>query len=254
MAIDSREKRQSASGIPGPPLIPGVTSNVDKDTEWRQEAGWSYSQGIVPTPTPTPTQPTPTATPTPTSQPTPTPTPTPTAPYDFSDIDPLTQVYKSIWAILEDNSDFATMVKPGNRIKYFDKTLPAKREALFADMPEVEIVPLPMEMNMPITNKHNQFMADYELIIRTGSNRLNFKLFPLEWLITKIFFSAADANFHTKAEAAGIVWNMTYVRSFRIINTDPSNDDVELTRGKRSWCSRMRLQAIWAIHNAKMSA
>lgn len=40
MAIDSAEKRKSISGIwMG---IPGVTPNSAKDSEWRQEAGWSY--------------------------------------------------------------------------------------------------------------------------------------------------------------------------------------------------------------------
>ena len=41
MAIDSREKRQSISGIPV--LIPGVTPNAAKDQEWRQEVARSYS-------------------------------------------------------------------------------------------------------------------------------------------------------------------------------------------------------------------
>ena len=40
-AIDTAEKRRSISGIPL--LIPGVTPNVGKDQEWRQEAGWCYS-------------------------------------------------------------------------------------------------------------------------------------------------------------------------------------------------------------------
>ncbi len=43
MAIDTAEKRKSISGVGGPPLIPGVTPNSDKDQEWRQEAGWGYS-------------------------------------------------------------------------------------------------------------------------------------------------------------------------------------------------------------------
>lgn len=45
MAIDDREKRQSASGIQTT-LIAGVTNNAGKDQEWRQQSGWSYS-GIL---------------------------------------------------------------------------------------------------------------------------------------------------------------------------------------------------------------
>lgn len=233
MAIDSREKRQSISGIPGPPLIPGVTPNASPDFEWRREAGWNYAESEIPTPTPSPT---------------------PSAPYGFDTVDPLTQVYKSIWSILEAESSFTDLVKPGNRIKYFDKTQPEKKEAQYADTPEVELLPIPMEMNIPNTNLHSRLTADYELIIRSGSNRLNAQLFPLEWVITKILFSAADENFSTKATAAGVVWNMTYVRKFRIMDGNPTNTDIELTRGKRSWCTRMQLQAVWDIHRAKMNA
>lgn len=43
MAINSREKRQSISGIGMHFTAPGVTANAAKDQEWRQEAGWSYS-------------------------------------------------------------------------------------------------------------------------------------------------------------------------------------------------------------------
>ena len=43
MAIDTAEKRKSASGVGGVPLIPGVTPNSLKDAEWRQQSAWSYS-------------------------------------------------------------------------------------------------------------------------------------------------------------------------------------------------------------------
>lgn len=46
MAIDTAEKRKSIAGIPSAFRIPGVTPNVVKDLEWRQESGWSYS-GIL---------------------------------------------------------------------------------------------------------------------------------------------------------------------------------------------------------------
>ena len=43
MAIDTAEKRKSISGIHLYAVGPGVTNNVAKDREWRQEAGYSYS-------------------------------------------------------------------------------------------------------------------------------------------------------------------------------------------------------------------
>lgn len=46
MALDTAEKRRSASIVSLYPLGPGVTPNSDKDQEWRQEAGYGYS-GIL---------------------------------------------------------------------------------------------------------------------------------------------------------------------------------------------------------------
>lgn len=47
MAIDTAEKRRSASGVPFLPLGPGVTPNAAADLEWRQQAGWGYSGILV---------------------------------------------------------------------------------------------------------------------------------------------------------------------------------------------------------------
>lgn len=43
MAIDNAEKRRSAAGVAFLPVGPGVTPNVLKDAEWRQQSAWSYS-------------------------------------------------------------------------------------------------------------------------------------------------------------------------------------------------------------------
>lgn len=52
MAIDTAEKRRSASGVPFLPLGPGVTPNATKDHEWRQQVGWGYSGIVVAIPAP----------------------------------------------------------------------------------------------------------------------------------------------------------------------------------------------------------
>jgi hypothetical protein len=43
MAIDSREKRQSAGSAAMVFTPPNVTPNAGKDAEWRQQSGWGYS-------------------------------------------------------------------------------------------------------------------------------------------------------------------------------------------------------------------
>lgn len=48
--IDNAEKRRSAAGVPFLPLGVGVTPNVAKDEEWREQVGWSYSGIATPIP------------------------------------------------------------------------------------------------------------------------------------------------------------------------------------------------------------
>ncbi len=43
MAIDNREKRQSAASAGMVFMAAGVTPNASKDGEWRQQVGWGYS-------------------------------------------------------------------------------------------------------------------------------------------------------------------------------------------------------------------
>ncbi len=47
MAIDNREKRQSAATAGAPFNPPAVTSNSGKDQEWRQQVCWGYSGILV---------------------------------------------------------------------------------------------------------------------------------------------------------------------------------------------------------------
>ena len=50
MAVDTAEKRKAIAGIHMRYSGPGVTPNVLKDQEWRQEAGWGYNGILVATP------------------------------------------------------------------------------------------------------------------------------------------------------------------------------------------------------------
>jgi len=52
MAIDDAEKRKSISGIMLG--LPGVTPNSSKDSQWRQQSGWSYAGAGAPAPAPGP--------------------------------------------------------------------------------------------------------------------------------------------------------------------------------------------------------
>lgn len=46
MAIDNAAKRRSVAGVGFPLISPGLTPNVAKDTDWKQQVAHSYS-GII---------------------------------------------------------------------------------------------------------------------------------------------------------------------------------------------------------------
>ena len=43
MAVDTARKRRAASGVGGPPLVPGVTPDPAKPEAWRRRAGWGWA-------------------------------------------------------------------------------------------------------------------------------------------------------------------------------------------------------------------
>ena len=51
MAIDTAEKRKSASQTITGLFGPGVTPNSGTDQEWRQQSGWGYSGILASNPT-----------------------------------------------------------------------------------------------------------------------------------------------------------------------------------------------------------
>ena len=173
--------------------------------------------------------------------------------YDFT-VDPFTQVYKSLWAILEANSTFASLVKPGNRIKY-DGTSenPEKFEAMYADMNEVEIYPMGREDEV-VSSAHYHITKVYEIRISTPSTRLDTKLHPLAWKIMQIFKEAADGGFSAKATAAGITYDMGYVKGCRLRNYVPAKDDPELIRGVNKWTARLQVAVEMSIHREQLTA
>lgn len=174
--------------------------------------------------------------------------------YDFT-VDPFTQVYQSLWAILEANSTFASLVKPGNRIKY-DGTSenPEKFEAMYADKNEAEIYPMGRD-DFILSSSVYQIDKIYEIRITTPSTRLDTKLHPLAWKIMEIMRESADQNFASKAAAGGITFDMGYVKRCRLINYSPDNTVWnELKRGVDGWVARMQVLITMTIHREQLLA
>jgi len=101
----------------------------------------------------------------------------------MADIDPFSQVYDWLWDLLEANTSFATLVKPGNRIR-FDGTAanPVKEITSDADYPEVMIElagGLPTPVN---TSSSSSVIQRFAVSVSMGTLRLAAFL-PLKWAI-----------------------------------------------------------------------
>lgn len=156
---------------------------------------------------------------------------------DFT-IDPFTQIYDGIWTLLEAQSIFTNLVKAGNRIKYSgDREFPSKPTAQHADLPEAELIPAEGVEEISFSSSHVRLQRDYHLILKTNSTRLNHKLFPLEWACLKILYSGADTL------------NLSFIKAFRLIGSDPNIYDQVISRGRPGWFSvlTINVQAVIPI-------
>ena len=155
---------------------------------------------------------------------------------DFSLQDPFTQVYDAIWAVLETNSTFKNLVKPGNRIKYTssDET-PKKRETLNSDFPEVEIKPSDGDIQYSFTSSSVLFNRSFDLILTAGSQRANAVLFPLEWIILRIFFDAKETL------------GLDFVAKVDLTAWECGNEEQDEKRGTPSWVSILTIEVSMAI-------
>ena len=142
--------------------------------------------------------------------------------------DPFTQVHAALWDALEDNEDFAATVKAGNRIKY-NSTVehPRKSEVMIADMPEVTIIPLGGLNRIQLSSDHIQITRRYNIMMQSGSQRANLQLYPLEWLVLKILYAQSDSL------------GLSFVRAFRLQDSELELTAEESSRGKPRWSSAL---------------
>lgn len=127
--------------------------------------------------------------------------------------DPFTQVYEALWALLEAHSDFAALVKPGNRIKFSEKPRekPQLREA---DVPEVRIVPGELRPHLFRTSSSSTINRIYRVEISTNDLRITAAAFPVEWAILQAVAGAEDS-----------LTSLSFVRQARPISGETPGPD-----------------------------
>ncbi|MHA1220127.1 MAG: hypothetical protein ACTSQB_00160 [Candidatus Heimdallarchaeota archaeon] len=144
---------------------------------------------------------------------------------DFT-IDPFTQIYDGIWALLEANTAFTDLVKPRNRIKFSGTNeKPTKAEVAFGDLPEVALIPTGGVDEFTLSSSSVALVRTFTIMIATGTLRLNKYLFPVEWACLKALHAGVDDL------------NLSFVQKFRVGNSTQYPDNDELNRGSAGWSS-----------------
>jgi len=148
-------------------------------------------------------------------------------------LDPITQVYNALWALLETHTPFTQLVALKNRIKYTGINRdPEKEQVLTEDLPEVRIVPTDTTPHLQATSSTTKILKKFRIEVASGDQRVDAGLFAIEWEIYR-----ALLGWQTTLMA--LKWNdKAYV-----VNCRPSTvkdglmrqSDIE--RGVRSWVS-----------------
>ena len=95
----------------------------------------------------------------------------------------LDQVYKEVWSVLEENSEFAELVPVRNRIKYA-KLITEPQNGIGSDNPSVRIVPRAGDMNQHASSCGSRMMIGFDIQAVSGTVRIE-KIFELYWAIFK---------------------------------------------------------------------
>jgi hypothetical protein len=103
--------------------------------------------------------------------------------------DPFTLVFNRLWEIVEAHPDAASVIKPGNRIKLNEQTKrePTKPFVQVADLPELMLVTEGGNLNLHSTSSSTKIVRRYSWLLSTGDARVNYLLYPVEWLLVEAF-------------------------------------------------------------------
>ncbi len=145
---------------------------------------------------------------------------------------PLTQVTDALWTMLEDNSAFAALVEPGNRIKYDDRN-PEKQARQPADYPQVRIRESGVVFRPYAASNMTSFAKHYLVQIATGEQAYE-SIHDVEWEVIRAF-----ADWETRLEA--LQWDVDdsyFVKECTLLKAEQMLDDQEANRKIRGWSTK----------------
>lgn len=148
----------------------------------------------------------------------------------MADLDPFTQVYDALWAMLEARAGITKMVRLKNRIKFTGSNRdPIKDQISYRDLPEMILVPGTGIPHLQRTSNSSSMLETLEIRVATGDQRIGEILYPLKWEVYR-----ALSTWETLLLA--LTWNSkTFVRLVRPTSVQDGVAQADLNRGIKGW-------------------
>lgn len=151
--------------------------------------------------------------------------------------DPYSMVVDGLWELLEQDSEFGTLVKPGNRVKFTGKNRePLKEEVGTSDLPEVRIVPTGSTPRQHGSSCSYVDTVTFEVQVASGDQRLDAYHLPLKFIVMRLMYRVQEFL------KERVIWNNEQVvQVARPVSVREGYSEADLNRGIVGW------SAVWGV-------
>ena len=156
----------------------------------------------------------------------------------MSETDPYTQVYGALHEMLFARTALHERIVRGNRLRYDDTSSPRqiKTETLDKDFPSISLLPISMTYNTHTTSATAQVIAKFQIVIASGVERVDERVFPIEFEVFRAFCSI-------KAHLHSLTWkDKQFVIQSLLLSSTQGISEKAAQGGRIAWLSRMDIE------------
>lgn len=170
-----------------------------------------------------------------------------------AELDPYSQVARTLWELLESCPEFVALVAPGNRIKFQrvgqphgENATPWKDKISDADLPEVRLVCTTLEPHLQNTSTSSKVVTRWQLEFATDSMLLDAQALPLAWAISR-------AMLYWTESLLALTWRgEKFVQLARPQPASLGRIDRDMSRGIKGWSALWAAEVILWLNTSKL--
>ena len=159
----------------------------------------------------------------------------------LSQVDPFTQAFRKLWALLESEPLFQKLVPRGNRIKYDgDDRSPDKDRMSSADWPQVRIIAAGGETDLVASSTHSTIRQIFQIQMASGDQRFTVIFLPLKWACLKAL---------SKTKNSPANFGLAFVHDVTVASVNDFENDIE-GRAQGMWAGMIDVDVEMAFNTA----